>query len=237
MSAVKEQFYQDRDSLVTSLADKLAAVLENAIADRGEACLLVSGGSTPKPVYRALASRPLDWSKVTVALVDERWVDADHPASNEQFIRQNLLIDAAAEAKFVAMKTAAATAQLGLEECLCRYQGLPAQPDLCLLGMGPDGHTASLFPHATGLDAGLANGADRCVAITARQSDVTGVHTERMSLSAAAILGCRHIVLLITGEEKLAVYRQALSGPDALEMPVRAVLRQTQTPVSVYWSP
>lgn len=237
MSAVKEQFYQDRDSLVTSLADSMAAVLEKAIAARGEACLLVSGGSSPKPVYRALASRPLDWSKVTVALVDERWVDADHPASNEQFIRQNLLIDAAAEAGFVAMKTAAATAQLGLEDCLSRYQALPAQPDLCLLGMGPDGHTASLFPYATGLDAGLASNAGRCVAITARQSDVTGEHTERMSLSAAAILACRHIVLLITGEEKLAVYRQALSGTDQQGMPVRAVLQQSQVPVAVYWSP
>ncbi|QQD17001.1 6-phosphogluconolactonase [Spongiibacter nanhainus] len=237
MSAVREQFYQDRECLVTALSDELAAVLEKAIADRGEACLLVSGGSTPKPVYRALASRPLDWSKVTVALVDERWVDADHPASNEQFIRENLLIEGAAAAKFVAMKTSAATAVLGLPECLARYGALPLQPDLCVLGMGLDGHTASLFPHASGLDSGLAAGADRCVAITAQQSEVTGPHTERMTLSVAAILACRHIVLLITGDEKLAVYRQALSGPDAREMPVRAVLRQSQTPVSVYWSP
>lgn len=237
MTAVREHRFEHRDALARALVDITTAAINEGIHQRGSACLMVSGGSTPQPVYRLLASQPLDWHKVSVALVDERWVASDHPASNERFIRHNLLLDDAAAARFIGMKTPAPTASAGLDECQQRYRALPAQPDFCLLGMGADGHTASLFPHALGLTSALAPEAPRCVAISAQQSDVTGPYTERMSLSAAAILACRQIVVLITGEEKWAVYRRALAGRGSMEMPVRAVLQQSHTPVSVYWAP
>ncbi len=233
-----EHFYATRDELVRALTDTCVATLEDALSARANASLLVSGGSSPEPLYAALAQRPLPWERVTVALVDERWVDTDHAASNEKFVKQALLHDAAAQAKFVGMKGEAETALAGVEHVNGRYDAVPSPFDLLILGMGPDGHTASLFPDAVGLKHALdASDQELCCAITAHQSPVTGKHTQRMTLTLHGILQARQIVLLITGEEKLAVYRQALRNTSYNSMPVSAVLQQQQTPVAVYWAP
>ncbi|SDZ94727.1 6-phosphogluconolactonase [Microbulbifer marinus] len=235
---VEEKFFSDRERLVQALAHDCARDLQKGIKERGQASFLVSGGSTPEPVYRELSKRPLPWSQINVALVDERWVEKTESGSNQAFIEKCLLQNCAAEAPFLGMKTAHASAVEGQADCERAYGELPNPFDVCVLGMGSDGHTASLFPHAAGLEAALdPNSAQLCSAITARQSEVTGVHTERMTLTLAGILQARDIKLLITGDEKLKVYREALLGSDELEMPVRSILKQGLKPVTVYWAP
>ena len=175
-----------------------------------------------------------------MGLVDERWVDPDQDGSNERFIRQYLLQGCAARAKFFTMKNQLPSAVEGRELCEQLYQTIPAPFDLTLLGMGLDGHTASWFPRAQGLDKGLdMTCAYRCCAINAVASEVTGVYTERMSLSLYGVLQSRQIMLLITGEDKLRVYQRAKSTSrlNIASLPVSAVLSQQEVPVRVYWAP
>ncbi|WP_414729450.1 6-phosphogluconolactonase [Zhongshania aliphaticivorans] len=234
MAAV-EYCFDERQSLVTAVVDHISELLNEAIIERGSASFLVSGGSSPQAVYEALAERQLDWSKVVVALVDERWVMQEHAASNEAFIRRSLLQNCAAAARFIGMKTAAHSAEAGLQDCETRFAALPPKADVCLLGMGSDGHTASLFPHGEGLAYAMSLSGDaRCAVIHAQQSEVTGAHTERMSLTLPYLSAARQRILLITGSEKYAVYCAAKASSDFMSTPVSAVLN---TDVDVYWAP
>jgi 6-phosphogluconolactonase len=235
---ISEHFFPDRESLFSALVDECYTLLADSIVLKQSASMLVSGGGTPRPLYQQLSSQALDWQKVSVALVDERWVDVDHAASNEAFIKETLLNNNAAPAKFIPMKTAQETASLGQGVCEQRYRQLARPFDLAILGMGPDGHTASLFPHAKGLIEALdINRKQLCVAINAKPSEVTGEFTERMSLSLYGLLQSRQLHLLITGEKKLAVYQQAKAGKDLLLTPISALLHQQSVPVKVYWAP
>ena len=235
---ISEHFFPDRESLFSTLADECYSLLADTIALRQSASMLVSGGGTPRPLYQQLSTKALDWQRVSVALVDERWVGVDHASSNEAFIKETLLNNHAAPAKFIAMKTAHATASLGQIVCEERYRQLPRPFDLVILGMGPDGHTASLFPHAQGLNEALdIHHQQLCSAIEATPSEVTGELTERMTLSLYGLLQSRQLHLLITGEEKLAVYKEALASDDLLMTPISAVLQQDVVPVKVYWAP
>lgn len=235
---MKEYALRDRPSLIVAVTQHITDALRAALLARGSATFLVSGGSSPRRIYDALSQVELDWSKVTVALVDERWVDADHQASNETFIRNHLLQGFAAKASFIGMKTSAATVWDGLAECEARYGALSEQPDICLLGMGNDGHTASFFPHARGLEEALAlpssGKAPRCAAIEAIASEVTGEHTQRMTVSLSYLSAARERLLLINGEEKRDTWRVAKGGIERDAMPVRALF---EWPLDVYWSP
>ncbi len=230
-----ELFIESREALTIQLVDRIVSLLDDAIEQRGYAELLVSGGSSPMPIYEALSSRSLPWASIKVALVDERWVDPAHGASNEAFIRRHLLKGKASSAQFVSMKTQALSALDGLAECEQRFAVLSESPDVCLLGMGGDGHIASLFPHAEGLDTALEDGR-RCAVINAVQSEVTGIYTERMTLTLPYILACRNRLLLISGESKLATYKTALAGKCVNQMPVRA-LEKGDVSTDVYWAP
>lgn len=234
---IKEYFFSDKGSLFSSLAEETNKIIGAAIDENKAATMLVSGGSTPQPLYQKLSTLELDWQKVNVALVDERWVGIDHEASNEAFIRNNLLVNNARDAKLTAMKTNMATASSSCSSCEKHYRQLSQPFDFTILGMGPDGHTASLFPKARGLDEALYTKENLCVAIDAEPSEVTGLFTERMSLSLHGLLLSRQIHLLITGEEKLAVYKKALLGEDLTSSPITAVLQQNNVPVNVYWAP
>lgn len=233
-----EHFFSDRSSLFSALAEECESLLASGIEKNGSATMLVSGGSTPLPLYQQLSSSNLPWSNINVALVDERWVDDDHPGSNELFIKNSLLRDRAREAVFVKMKTVADTAEQGLTRCEKCYRELPTPFDLTILGMGTDGHTASLFPYSKGLELALdKENENLCAAIQADQSDVTGLLTERMSLTFSGLMKSRQLHLLMTGEEKLAVYRQALSHSQEGLLPISAILHQYEIPVIVYWAP
>lgn len=235
---VIERLFENRAEMISALQAECEAALGSAIEARGEATFMVSGGSTPEPLYKALSQADLDWESVYVALVDERWVAFEHDKSNEAFTVKHLIQNKAAVANLVGMKNSAETAAEGLADCEAAYQQLAQPFDITILGMGSDGHTASLFPHAQGLDEALnPDSNELCAAIIAQQSEVTGAIVERMTLSLAGLLRSKSLVLLITGEEKLAVLRAAQGEGDVKDMPIRAVLRQDRVPVTVYWAP
>lgn len=233
-----ERLFENRQDMVAALEAECVAALTKAVEERGEATFMVSGGSTPEPLYKSLSNVDLPWESIYVALVDERWVDFEHDKSNEAFTVKHLIQNKAAVTNLVGMKNTAATAQEGLADCEAAYQQLAQPFDVTILGMGSDGHTASLFPHANGLDAALnPDSPELCAAIIAHQSEVTGAITERMTLSLAGLLKSKVLVLLITGQEKLDVLRKAQAGTDVKEMPIRAVLQQDRVPVVIYWAP
>lgn len=233
---VIERFFDSRDALTQALQQECEAALIAAVEDRGEATFMVSGGSTPEVLYKAMSHSDLPWESIYVALVDERWVDADHPRSNEAFVVRSLIQNKAAATNLIGMKNTGSDALEGLEDCEAAYQQLAQPFDITILGMGPDGHTASWFPHAKGLEAALTTD-NLCAAVTANQSAVTGEEVERMTLSLAGVLKSQKLFLLLTGDDKLATFRAAQAGSDVNEMPIRALLQQNQLDLTVFWAP
>ncbi|MDJ0778854.1 MAG: 6-phosphogluconolactonase [Gammaproteobacteria bacterium] len=233
---LSEHRFDDRDAMIEALRQTIAGELDNALAQNAQATLLLSGGSSPAPLYRGLSETPLDWQRVDVALVDERWVDPGDAASNERLLRATLLQNHAAAARFTGMKNNHPSPFSGESECNRAYARLQTPFDLALLGMGPDGHTASLFPGASGLTEAL----DRqlhCAAIRARRSEVTGEFLERMTLTPWSLLQSRRLLLMITGDEKWRVYQQARQNGADIDLPVSLLLDQDRVPVAVYWAP
>jgi 6-phosphogluconolactonase len=221
------------DTLSQQLAAGIAADLAAAIEARGMASLVVSGGRSPVKLFERLRTLAIDWSRVCVALADERWVDPSDPASNERLVRDVLLRDAAAAARFTGLKNGCATPDLGSGMAWSTFNGVPRPFDVLVLGMGDDGHTASLFPDSPNLELALDEAAAAgCIGMRSPLAPEA-----RLSLNLAALLDSRRIVMLITGESKWRTYIAALQ-PGAVErMPVRAVLRQRRAPVAVIWSP
>jgi 6-phosphogluconolactonase len=236
MATIVEKFFDTKDALTAELSATLEQSLRDGIVNDGRAVLIVSGGSSPAPAYKHLSTLALDWQHIDVAMVDERWIAPSHEKSNEAFIKSTLLQNFGAAANFVTMKNEAISAEQGVEACENTYAALKRPFDVTILGMGPDGHTASLFPNAQGLEHGLTTDQLVC-GINAIQSDVTGSITERMTLTLSAIAQSKVVKLLISGEEKLAVYKQAKAGGNVNDMPLRAVLNHPNINIEVYWAP
>ncbi len=235
---VKEFLFDDRQTLIKTLAADCQDYLQTALQDKGAASLMVSGGSTPAPMYKQLSEADLNWQNIAVALVDERWVDQSHDASNEALMYRALLQKNATSATFTGMKTQAATAIKGWQETESRYQQITQPFTVTLLGMGNDGHTASLFPHAEGLAKALDSKNPALTApITAKQSVVTGANTERLTLTLTGLMQSKRMIILLTGEQKLEVFRTAQQLGSIEDMPIRAVIHQDQVPVELYWAP
>lgn len=221
----------DKLELAEKLAYDVADDLRAGIAARGAASLVVSGGSTPKPFFEALKKQPdIDWSKVHVTLADDRWVDAPHPDSNEQLVKDNLLLDGM---QFTSLKTRHLTPHEGVEEVQARIAAIPRPFDVVILGMGDDGHTASFFPTAPELEAALAP--QDGVLVAAVTPPEYAPH-QRMTLTLPALLDSKRIIIHITTGKKQEVFAEASNGGSVEDMPVRAVLRQAKTPVDIYWA-
>lgn len=137
--------YQSRLDLAQALAKHISEILQKAIDENGSGTLAVSGGSTPLQMFGILSRKKIDWHKVTVTLVDDRWVSIEDPRSNEKLVRENLLQHEAGLAKFISLHTTDDTPKQGLDEIEMRIAQLPMPFDAIILGMGTDGHTASFF--------------------------------------------------------------------------------------------
>jgi len=221
--------FTSRESLIEAATERLATALRAGIAANGEAWAALSGGSTPEPIYRALAAQTLDWTKITFALVDERNVPLSSPASNEALIERTLAaaFDAGAEVK--PMYFAAETVGMAADYAELLYA--PLSFDIALMGMGEDGHTASWFPSARGLDDALSEKTRRSVvAINAPQAQGSA---ERLTLTRNALKRSRALLLVITGDAKRARLEQALAAQDA---PVAALFAPDMPPVEVLWA-
>ena len=225
--------FDNNEALSQRLAGCIADCLDGALNLRDAATLAVSGGSTPKPLFAALSRCELDWSRVVVTQVDERWVPEDHPDSNATLIREHLLQNCAAEAQFLSMKVAADDAFDAEAACAERLAPFAEAIDVTVLGMGEDGHTASFFPAAEQLDAALDAGSEAlCLALRPPAAP-----HNRMTLSLAALLRSRQLYLHITGEKKFAVLQEALEGDDAMALPIRSVFNRVDNPLEIFYAP
>ncbi len=227
------QAFDNREALASALTAAIVAQLQSDISLKHTASLAVSGGSTPIPLFLKLSMANLDWQHVTITLVDERWIDNTHEDSNEKLVRDYLLHNRAVAATFVPLKNSAATPFEGTRDLSVSLAALNDRFSVSILGLGEDGHTASFFPQADNLLQALAiHSDDLCLGIDPK----TALHL-RMTLTLPRILASRQIIIHFTGEKKRLVYQQALEEGPVTSLPIRAIIRQNQTPVTVYWAP
>ncbi len=224
--------FSTQDDLIAALSQSIAEELQKAIEEKGKASLLVSGGSTPKPLFEKLRETSLDWEKVSIGLCDERWLSSTHEESNENLVKTHLLQAKASKATFVGMYTNETDMQAAEILCEKKMKELLFPFDVLILGMGSDAHTASLFPENVKLEKAFdLNSETLCIAIKPGTAPYM-----RMSLTRQAILSAAHIYLHFEGKEKLAVYEEAIAGEDMYKMPIRSVLNQEFKDVEVYYA-
>lgn len=225
--------FDDGAALADGLAEAVAAALSAAVAARGEACIAVSGGSTPKAFFKALSSKAIDWSKVTVTLVDERFVAPDTDRSNEKLVKDNLLINAAVSALFQPLYYPAASAEEAAASAMKQTAALGCPFDVAILGMGGDGHTASFFPGGSRLAEALDPSTPRGV----MTMEAEGAGEPRLTFTFSSLQDARLLVLHIEGAAKKDVLAKAEAPGDEAEMPIRAMLRRAASPLQIYWAP
>lgn len=236
---MKHEFltHATREEAVEFAARMAAGVLEAAIEESGRASFLVSGGSTPVPLFDLLATKELAWGRVTVGLVDERWVSPVDAGSNERLVRHHLLTGRAGAAGFVPMKTDAPTASNAVADREMAYRPHCDPIDLIVLGMGNDGHTASWFPGSKGLRDAMQAEEDRVVAaIDATGCPVAGSLPHRLTLTGSAIIDSDAAILLLFGVEKREVFEAALKS-DPAETPIRFAVDGLGPRLTVIWAP
>jgi 6-phosphogluconolactonase len=194
---------------------------------------MVSGGSSPKQLFSALQNADLDWGKITVSLVDERWVEPGAEGSNESFIKDSFLQGRASAAKFISLKSGARSALAGLPDIEARFSDVPAPFDICVMGMGLDSHTASWFPGARGRAAAMAAETKaRFAAVDAAGCGGAGHFPERITLTLSAVMDSRQIILFIPGAAKAAVFENAQRGTP--EMTPVGALKSAGQRLTVY---
>jgi 6-phosphogluconolactonase len=216
----ERKLFTSRQELAVALASDVAASLSNAITDRGHAQLAVSGGTTPKLFFHELAHVRIDWSRVTITLVDERCVPVTDERSNARLVREHLLRLKAASAKFVQLYGGH-----GRPEDLGPF-------DVVVLGMGIDGHTASFFPQGDNLAEALdVVTTKRIVTMTA-----PGAPEKRLTFTLPILLDSHFVALHIEGEDKKKALAEAEKPGPVKDMPIRAFLRARE-PLVLYWSP
>jgi 6-phosphogluconolactonase len=218
MIAARHEFV-NRTELAEALARRVASAISAGITRNGNAVLAVSGGTTPQLFFQHLSKREIAWEKVSITLVDERNVPETNDRSNARLVKQSLLQNYAAKARFVPLYANPSAEKL-------------ADFDACILGMGNDGHTASFFPGGNNLA--------EAINLTTTKSVITmeapGAGEPRITFTLPRLTKAKFLALHIEGAEKSRVLATALAGDDKMQMPVRAVLASS-TPIDLYCCP
>ncbi len=224
--------HPNREVWTWAAAVSIAAELRRELSLRPRARLLLSGGGTPGPVYRAVSQAPLEWARVDVGLVDERWLLPDDPDSNAWLVRRELLRDRAAVAHLEPMTQAGRN----IEGAVATANAHARQQATCaVLGMGEDGHTASLFPGAEQLERIFASPRDY-VAVDAHGCPGAREWPRRISLTPHGMARIPHRLLLLQGERKRMIFEQAVASGDPQRWPVLVALESVHgTPLDVHW--
>lgn len=218
--------FETNDLYVTALSARIIDILRTAIQRDGSACMAVSGGHSPIALFQALNRADLAWQHVHIRLVDERFVNPYNPDSNEHLVRTYLLQNNAASARFTGLISDPTSLDASLQQANKQDQPLT----LAILGMGEDGHTASLFPKAAQLEQGLSpDTKQRYLHVTPPVAAY-----ERISMSLTALLGTQQLILAISGSTKRDIYQQAAKQASR-QFPVSFVLNQNKAPIDIYW--
>ncbi len=232
--------FEKSTMLVDELAPKITTALVGAINKKGKASLVVSGGSTPKKLFVALSESKLPWEKVTITLVDERWVGEDHEDSNARLVKEFLLTNHAKKAKFLGLTDIGDSAggdnissPFASEKPIEKRILAIEQPyTVVILGMGSDGHTASFFPGSATLEKAMyPENNELCVAV----SPPSAPH-DRMTLTLPTLLNCEHLILQLHGVDKWQVLQKAIQPGAASELPIRAVLYQYKKILEIFYA-
>lgn len=223
-------FYDTPEDASLALADAVAEHLSDRLLIAPRASLVVSGGSTPVPFFKALREKPLDWARIHVLLADERWVPETDPDSNTRLVKEKVLKGPASEAHYLSLKQPGKTPADGLEAVERELDELNLPLDVLVLGMGNDGHTASLFPDAPELDRALdPESVERVVPMTPSSQP-----QKRITLTLRVLKQAGFTALHLKGDDKLATLKAACGDIEKVrDMPVRAFLKPG---LKIYWS-
>ena len=224
--------FDDEGSLAEAAAGAVTWALQAGLDRDGGASLAATGGRSPGAIYDRLTLAPLDWRAVRVTLTDERWVDPSSPDSNERLVRERLLRGRAAEAVFHSLHGRESSIDEAALHASALLHALPPF-DVVMLGMGEDGHVASLFPGSPALALGLDPAAPACIAVPAGEGRAP--LQSRLSLTIRPLATAGLVLVLTSGAAKRAVLEKALAGGDPRELPVRAVL-QSAPFVRILWT-
>jgi len=224
--------FEDAAALAEGAAGAVVAALEAGLRLNGSASLAATGGRSPGAVYDLLALAPLDWRRVRVTLTDERWVDPASPDSNERLVRERLLQHRAADAVLHPLRDREPSLEAAAAHASALLHAWPPF-DAVMLGMGEDGHVASLFPGSPALEIGLDPESPPCIAVPAGEGRPPP--QARLSLTVRPLTTAGLVVILTSGAAKRAVLEQALAGGDPRELPVRAILQSARS-VRILWT-
>ena len=218
------------ESLAVDLSQSIGEILTEAIKKRGRASIAVSGGSTPIPLFKEFSLLNINWKKVDLTLVDDRWVDPKNADSNELLVRTHLIKNKASKVNFIPLKNDSNTAKDGQKNSEETLKNITLPFDVIVLGMGSDGHTASLFPCSDELPEGMNLNNLNCLISTSPKT----APYERLSLTAKVIIDAKNVFLHLNGSSKLHTLESAMEYKDSSKMPIYTFL---ENGLSIFWSP
>jgi len=225
--------YDSAEEMASAVAGDIGFIVESAVEARNAALLAFPGGSTPKPIYAELAAARLPWKRVTIIPGDERLVPLDSPLSNVRGIAQAFLPTGA---RVIPITGDIADHKLAGNSADARLQDLHWPPDLVWLGMGKDGHTASIFPGPDLEDALNAPKARRAVGVLPDPLPPEAP-VARVTLTRSSILAAKTLLITITGDEKRRVLEQAIEDGHSSKLPIGKVLAEAEQPIDIHWCP